>query len=81
MLSLHEGDYQDSSAITLMSTDVDRIASCLENLHEIWALTVQVGVSCYLLARQLGWVCIMPLIIVGRECPSSFFVLVSSSIS
>lgn len=67
LLSLHEGDYEDSSAVTLMSTDVDRIAACLIDLYESWARVLEVGIGIYLLARQMGWVCVMPLITVGCE--------------
>ncbi|KAG9243909.1 putative ATP-binding cassette transporter [Calycina marina] len=54
----------DSPAVTLMATDIDRISSSLENLHEVWALAIEVIIGTYLLGRQLGWVCVAPLIVV-----------------
>lgn len=57
----------DSAAVTLMATDIDRISSSLENLHEVWALSIEVIIGTYLLERQVGWVCVAPLILVVRK--------------
>ncbi|KAF7512373.1 hypothetical protein GJ744_001941 [Endocarpon pusillum] len=43
-----------SAAVTLMSTDVERIGVGLRLLHEIWASPIDIGVGIYLLTRQLG---------------------------
>jgi ATP-binding cassette subfamily C (CFTR/MRP) protein 1 len=44
----------NSAAVTLMSTDVERIVQGLRNLNEFWAGIVQVVVATYLLERELG---------------------------
>ncbi|CCT61438.1 related to multidrug resistance protein [Fusarium fujikuroi IMI 58289] len=44
----------DSGALTLMSTDVERITRGILDLHEYWANTIQIGLSCWLLQRELG---------------------------
>ena len=44
----------DSAAMTLMSTDVERITIGLNMMHEAWANVVEVGISIYLLKLQLG---------------------------
>ncbi|PHH63516.1 hypothetical protein CDD81_5797 [Ophiocordyceps australis] len=64
MLTLSIGDYDDSAVVTLMSTDVDRIVSCLVNLNEIWARVIEVVLGVVLLAWQLGWVCLVPVLVV-----------------
>ncbi|KAL3958373.1 hypothetical protein ACCO45_006535 [Purpureocillium lilacinum] len=64
MLTLPLGEYDDSAVVTLMSTDVDRIVLCLISLNEIWARVIEVAVGIVLLARQLGWVCLVPLFVV-----------------
>ncbi|UNI23117.1 hypothetical protein JDV02_008955 [Purpureocillium takamizusanense] len=64
MLTLPLGEYDDSAVVTLMSTDVDRIVLCLISLNEIWARVIEVAVGVVLLARQLGWVCLVPLFVV-----------------
>ena len=60
--------FNESSSISLMSTDVDRVSSSIEDFHEIYARSIEVTIGIGLLARQLGWVCIMPLIVVGSKC-------------
>ena len=45
---------QDSSAVTLMSTDVERSGTGLRYMHEIWASPIDIGLSIYLLERQIG---------------------------
>lgn len=65
MLTLREADHKNISALTLMSTDVDRIATCLVDIHETWARFVEVGIAIFLLARQIGWICVKPVVIVA----------------
>ncbi|ETS74012.1 hypothetical protein PFICI_13878 [Pestalotiopsis fici W106-1] len=64
---------QDSSALTLMSADIERIISGGLNLHEFWANAIQVGLASWLLSRDIGPSAIAPLIVV-------FCCFVSSSI-
>lgn len=68
-LQLQDGVYNEAAAVTLMSTDVDRIASSLEDLHEIWAQIIEVGLGIWLLAMQLGWVCVFPLLVLSCMPP------------
>ncbi|PYH89268.1 multidrug resistance-associated protein [Aspergillus ellipticus CBS 707.79] len=64
-LRIPDGTLEDRSAtITLMTTDIDRITNCLVNLNECWARAVEVAIGITLLALRMGWVCLMPLIIV-----------------
>ena len=53
-LAISDGAYDNAAALTLMSTDVDRIASSLENIHEIWANSCEMGIALFLLVRQVG---------------------------
>ncbi|KAI1100526.1 ABC transporter [Jackrogersella minutella] len=64
VLRIESRVYDEAAAITLMSTDVDRIAISLVSLNEVWARLLEVGVGLSLLALQLGWVCVMPVIVV-----------------
>lgn len=43
-----------SEATTLMSADVERIATGLRGMHELWAMMLEVGVGFWLLYRQVG---------------------------
>ncbi|RDW82931.1 cyclic peptide transporter [Coleophoma crateriformis] len=49
----------ESAAITLMSSDTvmakkESICSSFQNLHEIWAVPVELGIALWLLQRQIG---------------------------
>jgi len=63
-LEIQDGAYDSSAAITLMSTDTDNVIKAIERVNEVWARAIEVAVGIYLLARQLGWPCVVPLIAV-----------------
>ncbi|KAL2845281.1 P-loop containing nucleoside triphosphate hydrolase protein [Aspergillus pseudoustus] len=48
------GSNDDSAAVTLMSTDIERIIVGLRSLHEAWASTAQAGLAALMLYWQLG---------------------------
>ncbi|KAI9925941.1 hypothetical protein MW887_005747 [Aspergillus wentii] len=54
----------NSAAVTLMSTDIERIASGLEIADYLWAGPVEIGVSLYLLYRQIGAAFASPIVLV-----------------
>ncbi|KAJ5096778.1 hypothetical protein N7456_007499, partial [Penicillium angulare] len=54
----------DKEAVTLMSTDVERIRMGLMQLHEFWANPLQVGIACWLLQRQIGAAFVAPIVVV-----------------
>jgi len=60
---LRHVDLQDSAAITLMGTDVERIVVSFKAIHEVWASLLDVGVAVWLLERQLFVACVVPAII------------------
>ncbi|KAL5316922.1 hypothetical protein ACEPPN_015974 [Leptodophora sp. 'Broadleaf-Isolate-01'] len=64
-LTLAKGGHEDSAAVSLMSNDVDRIAFCLAELNECWSRLIEIAIGLPLLSRQLGWVSIVPLFVVG----------------
>lgn len=77
-LTIKDGVFDDSAAVTLMSTDVERIMMTADLLHELWAQTLELCIGMYLLATELGWVCIVPLIIVActlLQIPDPFFLV------
>ncbi|KAI7765995.1 hypothetical protein LZL87_001108 [Fusarium oxysporum] len=63
MMKLPTDDLGESSAVTLMGNDVETL---IEKLHmllvESWANTLTVGIAMYLLAAQLGAVCVAPIV-------------------
>lgn len=54
----------DSAALTLMSSDVERILRGCLALHEFWANTVEVGLASWLLSREIGVASVAPLVVV-----------------
>ncbi|RDW80341.1 putative multidrug resistance protein [Coleophoma crateriformis] len=63
-LVLRDGIYDETAAITHMSTDIDRIAASMPNVHEIWARFAEVAIGMWLLATQLGAIAVVPIIVV-----------------
>ncbi|KYK55562.1 hypothetical protein DCS_07525 [Drechmeria coniospora] len=62
-LTFSLADVKDSAAITLMGTNVERITSSLGQFHEVWISLPEMAVAIWLLARQIGVSCVVPLII------------------
>lgn len=62
----------DTNILTLMSTDVERIAQGgLYPLHDIWANTVEVILASWFLHRQLGSAFIAPVLVVFASVVST----------
>lgn len=51
------------AAMTLMSADVERITDGIRPLHDFWASIIQIGIALYLLERQMGVACVVPIVI------------------
>ncbi|KAF2731990.1 ABC multidrug transporter-like protein [Polyplosphaeria fusca] len=54
-------DVDTASSITLMSADIERIVTGMQTAHEIWANLFEVVLAIYLLERQLGVSCVIPI--------------------
>lgn len=54
------GTGDDSAAVTLMSTDMERIDTGLRNLHEIWASIVQAALAGWMLHTRIGIPFVVP---------------------
>ncbi|KAF9694299.1 hypothetical protein EKO04_007720 [Ascochyta lentis] len=55
------GTNDDSAALTLMSTDIERIRVGFRQLHDIWASVIQVALSAWMLNSRLGVVFVAPI--------------------
>lgn len=53
----------NAKAMTLMGTDAERVIRGIMDFHELWASVVQVGLSTWFLARQLGVAAVGPIIV------------------
>lgn len=64
----------DKAAITLMSTDIDQIASGLENLDVIWASPIEIALAIFILVEEISLAAIAPVFVV-IACTASAFAL------
>ncbi|KAI0128261.1 P-loop containing nucleoside triphosphate hydrolase protein [Xylariales sp. AK1849] len=62
-IGLRAVELKDTAIVTLMGTDVERIAQALRLIHELWASIVEVGIALWLLQRQMAWAFLAPLIV------------------
>jgi hypothetical protein len=53
-------DVDPAASLTLMGADMERIVHGWQTMHEIWANAIEVGVAIYLLEKQLGIACVVP---------------------
>ncbi|MBE3046692.1 ATP-binding cassette domain-containing protein [Candidatus Bathyarchaeota archaeon] len=44
----------DASALTLMSTDIERIVRGFTAIHELWSCIIEIAIACWLLHGHLG---------------------------
>jgi ABC-type multidrug transport system fused ATPase/permease subunit len=65
---------RDSAALTLMSTDMERINMGLRSIHDIWASLIQVALASWMLYTQLGLVLFAPIALV-LACVAALAVL------
>ncbi|AEO61238.1 ABC transporter [Thermothelomyces thermophilus ATCC 42464] len=49
-----------ATSMTLMSADIERIVQGFQTMHEIWGNSIEVALAIYLLERQLGVACVVP---------------------
>lgn len=64
-LLLCQEEAAKSAAVTLMSTDVEGIASALPSIHEAWASVVELSVGVYLLStivKEASFLVMLPAI-------------------
>ena len=67
-----KADAIDSSqAMTLMSADIERITNGWQTMHEQWANSIEIALAIYLLKRQLGAACAIPLAVAIRKSSDS----------
>jgi ATP-binding cassette, subfamily C (CFTR/MRP), member 1 len=63
-MTLRDGKYDETAIITHMSTDVDMIARSLEQINELWARVLEIGIGIWLLERQMGAICVAPVLVI-----------------
>jgi ATP-binding cassette subfamily C (CFTR/MRP) protein 1 len=63
-MGVQSGTHDEANALALMSTDVNNLESVGEMIHETWAQFFEVIIGTCLLASQIGWLCLVPYLII-----------------
>ncbi|KAJ5939096.1 ABC transporter [Penicillium verhagenii] len=63
-LQTRSADMGEITAVSLMGTDVERIWSSLQTIHDTWGSLLEIGIASWLLGRQVSLSCIAPLLLV-----------------
>ncbi|PYI12596.1 hypothetical protein BO78DRAFT_392440 [Aspergillus sclerotiicarbonarius CBS 121057] len=61
--TLSTKDADPASSVTLMSADIERIVQGWQTMHDIWGNALEIGLAIYLLERQLGLSCVVPVVV------------------
>lgn len=70
-ISLSMKDVDPAASMTLMSADIERIVQGWQYLHDIWANVIEIGLAIYLLERQLGVACAIPIAVLIGKCATN----------
>ena len=66
--SLKANAADPATSMTLMSADIERITNGWQTMHEIWANLIEIALAIYLLERQLGAACVIPIgVAIGKS--------------
>ncbi|CAI4214351.1 unnamed protein product [Parascedosporium putredinis] len=55
----------DAAAVTLMSTDIDRIIKGFQAIHDVWGSVVEIAIGSWLLYRQIGAAFVAPIVTIA----------------
>ncbi|KAL4976783.1 P-loop containing nucleoside triphosphate hydrolase protein [Aspergillus desertorum] len=59
--TLNLKDADPAEPVTLMSADIERIVQGWQTLHEMWANVAEIALAVFLLERELGVACVVPM--------------------
>ena len=65
--TLKANEVDSAQAMTLMSADIERITNGWQTMHEMWANSIEIALAIWLLERQLGAACAIPLAVAIGE--------------
>ncbi len=64
LLNGHSDAYETGSAVSLMGTDAESLSQAPGDLHELWSYALEAIVGTVMLASQVGWLCLVPLLFI-----------------
>ena len=60
-LRIRASDTSHSTALSLINTDIETIIPGIIHMHETWVGLLEIGIAIYLLYRQIGAACAIPI--------------------
>ncbi|KAF7868875.1 uncharacterized protein EAF02_009611 [Botrytis sinoallii] len=72
-LELSLPNLDQSAAVTLMSSDVERICVALQPIHNLWASPLEIALAIWLLQREIGIALLGPLFVTIIAVSGPFF--------
>ncbi|MCJ1354151.1 MAG: hypothetical protein MMC33_004138 [Icmadophila ericetorum] len=64
----------NSIVVTLISTDINKIQDGLGIVHEVWSNAAEIGIATWLLQREIGLACLVPLVVAILSAMGSVWV-------
>ena len=72
-LELSLPNLNQSAAVTLMSSDVERVCVALQPIHNLWASPIEIALATWLLQREIGIALLGPLFVTMVAVSGPFF--------
>ena len=66
-LENRNNEFNDGKVATFVSNDVSNMEDSARMFHETWAQVVEVVIGTVMLARQVGWACVVPFVMIFCE--------------
>lgn len=73
-LDLSITSLDESAAVTLMSSDVERICEAILPIHGVWAGPIEIGLAIWLLQKEVGFALFGPLIVTAIAVAGPFII-------
>ncbi|KAH6995503.1 ABC transporter [Ilyonectria sp. MPI-CAGE-AT-0026] len=77
-LDVTSPDISSTGAITLLNTDANNMIEAVHMIHEIWANCAEIGIAIYLVQREMGAACAMPIALAASLMFIAVFIAVPS---
>jgi ATP-binding cassette subfamily C (CFTR/MRP) protein 1 len=73
-LDLSITSLDESAAVTLMSSDIERICVALQPIHTLWSSPIEIGLAIWLLQKEVGIALLGPLFITAIAMSGPFII-------
>jgi len=74
VLDLPITSLDESAAVTLMSSDVERICDAMLDIHSLWSSPLEISLAIWLLQKQIGLALLGPLVVTSIALTGTFII-------